>query len=99
MLLPRIQNRFGNRLVIDRRGLKPEDMLYVEICVAAGARYRGVQRGYPEYGLEPRILFDDAYGSSLCLTPEKFTLENVRRRLEESHARWAAAEARERGTL
>jgi hypothetical protein len=93
-MLPRIPNQFGKRLVVDRRGLKPEDMLYVEICIAAGCRYRGIQRAVPECGLEARILFDDAYGSSLALTPSQFNLENVRIHLAESNARWAAAEAR-----
>jgi len=89
MTPPRILNRVDPRRLIDRRGLRPEELLYAEICVAARCRYRGIQKGIPERGLEPLILFDDDYGSSLCLTPSQFTLENVRAHLAKSNAQWA----------
>jgi hypothetical protein len=94
-MIPQLQNRFGKRLVIDRRGLRPEEMLYVEICIAAGCRYRGVQRAVPECGLEAVILFDDDWGSSCGLWKSEFSLEKVREKLAASNAKWEKSARKE----
>lgn len=86
--------RIRNRFVPDRRNLKPEEMLYVDICVAAQCRWRGIQKAMPEHNLEALGYFDDDFGSSLCLPLSKFNLENVREHLAASNIRWARAKAR-----
>jgi hypothetical protein len=92
-MTPRIRPVFA-RPRVDRYGLKPEELLYAEICAAADIVFKGMQRAVPECGLEALILFDDAWGSTLALPVSKFNLEAVRQQVAASNASWEKATAK-----
>jgi hypothetical protein len=65
-----------------RRRLTAEERQCAQICLSAGAvHFFGIQRAFPEYGLEALCLFTGRLGSCLALPLSQLSIETVRRKL------------------
>lgn len=61
-----------------------------QICLAAGARFLGIQKANPEQSLEALCMFADLHGSCLAVKMSEVSVEAVRLALTESEGRWNA---------
>lgn len=71
----------------DRREIKsPLEQFAANLCRKAGARFKGIQKGFEI--LPDQILVDNDHGSTLCLSIEGLTVEKIRVAVAESNAAW-----------
>jgi len=76
--------------IYDRRKIKtPLEQLCADLCRDAGVPYAGIQKGFSV--LPDQILFDNAYGSTLCMPIPGCTVEMIRAMVDESNAKWIVA--------
>ncbi len=71
--------------------ITPVHELHYQIIVElGGGRYHGIQKGYPELGVEPLVVFTAPSGASLFLKPADVSADNVRRAIAAKEQEFAA---------
>jgi len=71
--------------------ITPVHELHYQIIVElGGGRYHGIQKGYPELGVEPLVVFTAPSGASLFLKPADVSADNVRRAIATKEQEFAA---------
>ena len=76
----------------DRRSIKtPLDQFAAELCREAGVRFKGIQSGYDNGKgkvVLAQIMFDNRYGSTLCIALPGATVEAIRGLVSASNEMW-----------
>jgi hypothetical protein len=67
-----------------------QQQLYKAMIELGGGKYQGVQKGMPEIGLAPLILFCGPCGSTLALSPVQVSARRVRAEIAKKEQEFTA---------
>jgi len=67
-----------------------QEIHYRTMVELGGGHYEGIQKGYPEIGLEPLVLFTGPSGTAQALKPQDVSADNVRRAIAAKEEEFAA---------
>jgi hypothetical protein len=84
-----VRSQTERRSGFDRRGLTLPEHLFKVMIELGGGKFRGIQPGDHNLGLEPLVLFDGPSKSTLCLKPCDVSSRRVRLEIEKKEAEFA----------
>ena len=71
----------------DRRNIKtPLEQFAAGLCTQAGVRYKGIQKGFEI--LADQVMFDNHFGSTLCLPIPGLTADAIVAAVARSNEQW-----------
>jgi hypothetical protein len=89
----------ADRRRIDRPNLSPFELHVARICRNTNSNFVGIQKAYPEYGLQALIIVLNANRSSLAIPVTEFSVGRLLVELERSERPWKEAEGRQANVL
>ena len=85
----------ADRRKIDRANLSPFELHVARLCHNTNSTFVGIQKAYPEYGLQAQIILLNAYRSSLAIPVTEFSVGRLLVELRRSEIPWVEAEYRQ----